>query len=592
MKKNILKLMMILAISILCVGFLGVNAFAAEVAPGNIWHGDEVQVPVTKGEGEYTFMSVYRMPYCAYETSGTYIGDGNSIAEGPMTFVVLDTEKLDGQTWTPDDLYACGETNYEVTYCCDIITPLVDGTYYRRINLEDSTYYTDEAAANIRAIVTNSYPFVSLDKMKADLKADGFEYADQITRSEALAAVQGAIWTYANDADLNGVELKYQKSFNVGANPKWGNTIHDIIGEMSPEVQALGARQFVVEEEAGKRIDALMEHLLGYEKVYAEKNQIVISDVQIVDFTPVQEKEGKYTTILKVVLNNSGSSENDNINIDLYSGEEALATIPVEFGKEEYYITVETTAEQPIKTVVSGVQTLPVGVYFYDPVGGRHTSQSLVGAAMGQTNVYAEAEIAIPVEYKEYVPANLSLVKVDENGQPLTGVTFDLFVEGQNETLFVNSFAVDANGALNIEGLLYGNYTLVETATAEGYVLPEEAISFSVDEEGVITLSESEYAAFENGILTVVNEPEEELFEILDEDVPLAPGGNKNEEIEDEPKEEPDGEVKGDYEEVEDPEVPKAENPKTGDVPAPFWTLLISLAVLALAVVRKKELNK
>ncbi|MBR4143686.1 MAG: Cys-Gln thioester bond-forming surface protein, partial [Firmicutes bacterium] len=68
----------------------------------------------------------------------------------------------------------------------------VKGTHYRRLNLEEADYYEKDAAEHIRAIVQNSYPFVSLDEMKASLKAAGFENADQLNRGEIIAAVQMA----------------------------------------------------------------------------------------------------------------------------------------------------------------------------------------------------------------------------------------------------------------------------------------------------------------------------------------------------------------------------------------------------------------
>ena len=51
-------------------------------------------------------------------------------------------------------------------------TAVKDGEHYKRSNLEDAGYYSVDAAEHIRAIVKNAYPFISIDEMKAKLKAE------------------------------------------------------------------------------------------------------------------------------------------------------------------------------------------------------------------------------------------------------------------------------------------------------------------------------------------------------------------------------------------------------------------------------------
>ena len=57
---------------------------------------------------------------------------------------------------------------------------------------------------------------------------------------------------------------------------------------------------------------------------------------------------------------------------------------------------------QRIRAAVFCVQTLPNGVYFYEPKGGRNVSQCLVGVSMGRTELNAEA--SINVELPELPP--------------------------------------------------------------------------------------------------------------------------------------------------------------------------------------------
>ncbi|MBQ1220485.1 MAG: hypothetical protein IIX83_03770, partial [Peptococcaceae bacterium] len=76
----------------------------------NIWYGDELTVDVKAGTEGYTYMSLFRKYAHGYEFGGHFMGDG----EGPQTFVVLDTVKHDGTTWTPSGLYKYGSSNYDV----------------------------------------------------------------------------------------------------------------------------------------------------------------------------------------------------------------------------------------------------------------------------------------------------------------------------------------------------------------------------------------------------------------------------------------------------------------------------------------------
>lgn len=400
---------------VMCASMLGTTAFAAETIDGNTWYGDEVSVDVTAGTEGYTFMSLFRKPAHGYEFSGHFLGDG----EGPQTFVVIDTVEHDGTTWTPSGIYDPMNSNYEVSYCCDVETMIVDGTYYKRLNLEDSEYYNEAQAAKIRAIVTNAYPYVSLDDMKADLKEAGCAYADALTRNEILAAVQAAIWASANG--MTAEDFRYQKSYKVSDNLQWGYPLHDTSAESGLDVS--GKRVFKTYEEVGTRINSLVDYLLAQNATYADKAQIIISELKMVG-DPVALGDGAYKVTLKITLNNSGSGYDDKINITVTAGDEEIV-IPVELGKEEYSVDVIATTEDEIKAVVSGTQVLPAGVYFYAPkpadVDGdgvatsREVSQNLVGVAMGETPVYAEATISFgDVTFKPGEVSNISYMFINK----------------------------------------------------------------------------------------------------------------------------------------------------------------------------------
>ena len=75
-----------------------------------------------------------------------------------------------------------------MAYCCDVLTGLEYTTDYRRINLEDSNYYGQEASRHIRAILQNAYPYISIEEMKANLNFTlGLSYMSNLSQERELS---------------------------------------------------------------------------------------------------------------------------------------------------------------------------------------------------------------------------------------------------------------------------------------------------------------------------------------------------------------------------------------------------------------------
>jgi len=281
MSKNLRKIAAFVLAMVLCM-----SAFTA--AQAGAWYGGNLSVTITKGEKGYTFQSVYSAPTHAYEMSGHMVSSDGVSHAIPQTLVLVPADS--SYTWTPNGMYGAG-ANYEVLYCCDAVTGYDNGIHYKRMNLEDSAYYTPAAADKIRAIVSISYPFRSMDEMKAALRAKGFADANKLTRSEIISAVQAAIWYYAN-----GVKYSYSRTFEVASNSQWGGVMHEY-GAEGYENQTwlpVGKRKFAVNTEVGARIDALRDFLIALPGVDAREGQIVITGLDILGFTPSRNGDGTY----------------------------------------------------------------------------------------------------------------------------------------------------------------------------------------------------------------------------------------------------------------------------------------------------------
>ena len=411
------SVVLMLIASLFLGNFTGIFAWANEqdenAQPETIWNGDGLTADVKAGENGYTFMSVYHDPANAYEMSNHMVSVNGGVKNDiPQTLMLVPADK--DYTWTPDGKYSFGVSNYEVLYCCDAVTGYEDGIYYKRLNLEDSDYYTAEEAAHIRAIITNSYPYVSLEQMKANLVAAGVEGAAELDRAEIIAGVQSAVWFFANGDEF---DYKYSQSFNVSTNSQWGSVAHDYTTEMNSTIQALGKRKFHVDEAVDNRITALTEYLKGLDKVYAEENQIIITKLEIVGANPMNDK-----TTIRVGLNNGGSSENDNIKLEIFVDGVMQETRVISREFTSYDINIHAEVGQTVRAVVSGTQVMPQDVYFYEPEGGREVSQCLVGVASGETDVYAASEMTITSGSN--VPVDKIATPLDKNFQ--TNVTLSV----------------------------------------------------------------------------------------------------------------------------------------------------------------------
>ena len=439
---------------------------------------------VTPRDDEYVFETVGPSGY-AYEVSH-YMTAG----EIPQTFVLVDTSN--GETsWTPSEgEWVSGVSNYEVTYCTDYDTGLEWGMDYRRLNLEDSTYYDDESARRIRAIVQNSYPFISIDEMKANMKADGMDpaFVDSLNRSDIIAGVQMAIWQCSNADAVNAAKTGYFASISIKKNTGYYFTpLHDHTNEIWEWFPK--AKQRSYDTRAGYRVNNLIYYLSQFEGVEAENRSIIITDMKVGRVDLVPRTEDVYNIGLHVMLN-AGCIEGDNVTLQVrsYSEDEngnviVTSTDTVQVGAEtEYVMTVNAKCGDTVEVSAVGNMYVDKGVYFYEAEGGRDVSQSLVGVSSGNTPVRATQVFT----FEEDVDMGLRLYKKSSVDQaPISDITFDVYeVEAEEgETLsqtptdeelakyattenLVGSITTDITGYACLE-LPEGTYLVIERHNPE-----------------------------------------------------------------------------------------------------------------------------
>lgn len=362
----------------------------------------------------------------AYEVSTAMVS-----GQIPQTFVLVDTS--DGATtWTPNGLYAPGVSNYDVTYCCDILTGLEWGTDYRRINLEDADYFSKTSAEHVRAIVSASYPYVSLDQMKANMKADGMDaaFVDSLTRSDIISGVQMAIWYYSIAEQMASEDAKYFSDISVTNNiGTYFTPMHDFTTELWQWLPAAGQRSY--DPKTAYRVNNLIYYLCNLDAKKAVKESIVISEVQVGRVDLIPGNDGLYNIGLQILLNGTpGDEDNIILRVTSYATDDegnkvqtATAAIQAENARE-FGLSINARYGDTIAVEVEGDQYMPADVYFYEAEGGPTVSQSLVGISSGSTPVRAMQTFT----FEEDIEAGLRIYKKSsEDKSPISDITFDIY---------------------------------------------------------------------------------------------------------------------------------------------------------------------
>ncbi len=470
---------------------------------------------VTPADDEYIYETVKVGTGYGYEVSNHMVS-----GDIPQTFVLVDTS--DGETsWTPNGLYEYGECNYEVAYCCDVMTVLKYGTDYKRLNLEDSDYYGPESAKHIRAILQNAYPFVSMEEMKAGLKAGGLssDFVDSLTRADLISAVQMAIWTYANVEDNGGEALGYFATVSVPKNDNiYFHAMHDYTNE-TWEWQP-GKRQRSYDARAAYRVNNLAYYLCNLPGVEAEDDEIIISDVKVTRADLVEGSGDTFKVSMYIFLNDGGSDEDDlKVRITSYHTNEDGSTTQTATvsqavnGRTKIELTVRAKADDTIRVEVEGTQKLPRGVYFYRPEpteesGVRGASQNLVGVGEGVTPVHAETEFTF--DGSEY-ETGLRIYKTEsESGMPISDIPFTIYKanEGHSEIPTDDEIAKYMTEENKVGTITTDSTGYAELALEEGvYLVVEEHNADKVKapvSPFYITVPMSEEQVMEDGSIGIV----------------------------------------------------------------------------------------
>ena len=354
-------------------------------------------------------------------------------------------------------------------YCLDIdIGAFTDKNYYyRRLNLEDSTYSASTADL-IRAIVLNGFYVDSYDianlghdaavkKTVADLGAAAG--VENLTLGEAISATQAAIWQASHGAIVTFPDFVRNKyAYKVGSSVRYSDLCNEELSLYFNPVRNTNTFEEGQAKTINNKISTVYDYLLALDPVPpSSKIASAASFTDLTDPEFTENEDGTYTVTVTAQVD-VDMSAGDALTLTASVGGQT-AKVEVRDGRHEYTLTVsgvDAAANGSDVTLSLSGQQVGNDVYLYDVYGDRGTAQTMVGKDNRTLPVYAEI-----TAQKNRI---LHITKTTGSGQPLKGIIFDIYrVEGEvdleNPQNYVPSGLAEYTVITNESGYASLNFT-------------------------------------------------------------------------------------------------------------------------------------
>lgn len=402
--KRILALLAALVLTLSTLGGMSVTAFAAATYEETDAYVLNFSSQDIAGYEDYDARRLYASDHYA----GLYVDeDGDGVNESNWNWTCFSVLNMINTA----KLSEGGEGAYASipVYCADAITDGVAGYEYRRINLEDSGYFSDKVAGRLRAIFLHSFPYVTDMNTLAAAVNDwsSTEYAEvvSLTESEAISATQAAIWALTNNAEV------YAPYLGTGG-----------YYDESEMVDTTIFNQAASEYTAGN-ITALYNYLMALEPM--APMSAVVSDASFGDTAVncTEAADGTYTATVTTTVSATVDG-GDALTLTAVSGDQVSETVAVANGTNTYTLTITGLADDTSDIIVNidGWQDAS-DVFLFDPLNGRDASQTMLGYDASALPVHGEVTLN-PTDRV------LNLYKTTADGTPLENIAFQIYYVG------------------------------------------------------------------------------------------------------------------------------------------------------------------
>ena len=379
-------------------------------------------------------------------------------------------------------------------FCADAETYIVDGTAYRRMNLEDGYFNTNSNtkdgtvdARKIRAVLRHSMPNLAdlpafekkVNAYLSDTHGEEAVLVKDLHGSELMSATQSAIWHYANGFDF-GAPYPYRSSERF---ENWGeNTIASSAARISyPDYPSSFVD--IADDTTGSNINGVYQYLLSLPG--EDPKDVVLTDDAVSLAEAAVSGSGNDLTVTLFINIDGTINGDDDVTLSVKCGKQTqrfqLGAVNTLEKQEDglYAVTFKGVSRKDcdaVELVLSGEQIIDDVCFFEakptEDTDGRKTSQNLAGYGHGIAPVNSRVTVSVPEDNE-----TLELTKLDERtGNPLSGVTFVLYKKQEKEDLKLHSYVTDAQGKISVSVTDPEDYYFVETGALAGY----EPISGSI----------------------------------------------------------------------------------------------------------------
>lgn len=437
--------------------------------------------------------------YASDHYAGLYVDeDGDGIREADWNWTCFSVLNM----INTGKLAEGGEGAYASipVYCADAVTDGVPGYAYRRVNMEDSGFFSDETAARLRAVFLNSFPFATdMALLAAAVNAwSGEEYGEvvNLTESEAISATQAAIWTLTNDVAV------YAPYLGTGGYYEESEMVDTAIFNQEPSEYTSG------------NITALYHYLMALEGVAPMGRVVTDSAILEAAADCVTGEDGTVTATVTAVVQ-ADVDAGDSLTLTAVCGDVASEGLAVSNGTHTYTLTLNGLAPEAeeITVNIDGYQDAS-DVFLFDPLNGRETSQTMLGYDESRLPVHGAKRISLTDRI-------LNLYKTTSDGTPLENISFEIYKVCDLEAYRNGEVAIGTGIVTDSEGnKVFSKPTEADLAT---YAVAEKLLgTVKTDADGIASFC----FGSEDGVYLVVEQKNTVIESVIEPFFAAVPGGS------------------------------------------------------------------
>lgn len=414
-------------------------------------------------------MTLCLLPGAAMAEGEEYYWHSKSTEENTKTYYQRSVHRICEGGYIPAiyNIVDGGGEQHNV-YCCDYEVNILktgDKIAYRRLTLENSGYYDEEAAKKIRAIVLNSYPVLSLNEMMQNMEKENYVLNESVSEEQMLSGTQRAIWQCSNKSEVENQKV-YRYSHRIT------DGYSDVI--KVPEDTYKESNEYY-DENINENVQKVYDYLMSLNGKEASPGGIVLNGVTAHPLST--GTSGAVDVLLRFELKNDrhGGITLDEKDVLTLTANNQI--FPCSEWKNEgngtYSVMLQgVTAGENIDVAISGEQYLARDAYFYEPVSGRHAAQCFVGVAEGMTPVFARGSFRIDEKTER-----LAYLSVKKTSNRAGTYKFNVYKAENDTKELINTVEIttaEANTCVASEKILLpaGTYIVEEEdAIKAGYTL-------------------------------------------------------------------------------------------------------------------------